>query len=155
MEKNVLTALGTSDTSDDEISVQACIDRALTYLSQVDQRAFRKKFREQVGDDHQVMHTFRELLAGVFVAKQGFSPRYQPAIEGLTPDWLFQREGEGEFIADVVNFHIDKKVEAEQDKALAGPGLQLWCDWMPDNSHRLYKRQEHQRQGGEAQGNGI
>src|SRR5215467_7423288 len=114
MAKNVWAALGIRPGTEDETSVQACIERALSYLSEVDQKAFRRKFREQAGDEHQVMHTFRELLAGVFIARQGFSPRYEPKIAGLTPDWHFRREGGGEFIADVVNFHIDKKIEAEQ-----------------------------------------
>jgi hypothetical protein len=138
MVKNVWAALGTGHGGDDEKSVQACIARALTYLSQDDQRAFRKKFNEQAGNEHQVMHTFRELLAGVFIARQGFTPRYEPEVDGLTPDWHFQQEGQGEFITDVVNLHIDKKIEAEQERALTGPGVQMWCDWMPDNSERLY-----------------
>jgi hypothetical protein len=139
MSKNVWATVGTATGGDDEKSVQACINRALTYLLPEDQAAFRKKFREQADDEHQVMHTFRELLAGVFVARQGFTPRYEPDIDGLTPDWRFRSDGAGEFMADVVNFHIDKKVESEQDKTLAGSRVQMWCDWMPDNSHRLYQ----------------
>ncbi len=125
MSKKVWAALGTGTGGDDEKTVQACINRALTYLSPQDRGAFQKKFREQVSDEHQVMHTFRELVAGMFAARQGFTPRYEPEIEGLTPDWHFRRNGEGEFVADVLNFHIDKKIEAEQDKALAGPGVRI------------------------------
>ena len=139
MAKSVWAALGTGQRADDEMSVQACIGRALTCLSEDDQKRFQRKFRDQADDEHQVMHTFRELLTGVFFARQGFTPRYEPQIAGLTPDWHFRRGDDGEFIADVANFHIDKKIEAKQDEVLAKPGLQVWCDWMPDNSHRLYQ----------------
>src|SRR5438876_3705705 len=105
MATNVWMAVGTGESTDDEKSVQACIKRGLTHLSLKDQKAFQKKFREQAGDEHQVMHTFRELLAGVFIAQQGFSPSYEPEIDGLTPDWLFQKGSQRGLIGDVVNFH--------------------------------------------------
>jgi hypothetical protein len=138
MSKRVWAALGTMPGEDDERGVQACIPRALTYLSEQDQGSFRKKFREQHGDEQQAMHTFRELLAGVFMARQRFTPRYEPQINNQTPDWHFQRDGVGEYFADVMNFHIDNKIEAEQKRALEGEGVCVWCDRMPDNSNRLY-----------------
>jgi hypothetical protein len=123
---------------DEEITVQASIPRALTYLSAKDQGAFRKKFREQGEDDRQAMHTFRELLVGVFGARLDYTPHYEPKIDGQTPDWQFQRDGQGEFIADVMSFHIDRDIELEQERALQGDGLRSWCGWVPDYSKRLY-----------------
>jgi hypothetical protein len=137
--KNNWAALGAITGNDEEKTVQACVGRALTYPSAQDQAAFRKKFREQCEDEHQVMHTFRELLAGTFMAQQGFTPRYEPEIDGLTPDWQFQREEGCSFVADVLNFHIDRKIEADQNRALEGEGVRVWCDWMPNNSDRLYQ----------------
>src|SRR5439155_19552720 len=91
-------------------------------LSEADARVFAKKFNEQRKDLHQVMHTFRELLAGAFIAGQGFQPEYEPNIDGQTPDWRFlDRSGGRSFIMDVVNFHTDKKTEDEQ-AAVIGAG---------------------------------
>jgi hypothetical protein len=123
---------------DEEITVQASIPRALTYLSEKDQSAFRKKFRKQGKDDRQAMHTFRELLAGVFVARLDDTPHYEPKIDGQTPDWQFKRDGQGDFLADVMSFHIDRDIELEQQRALQGEGQRSWCGSVPDHSKRLY-----------------
>ncbi len=120
----------------DEDSVQSLIPRALGYLSEQDQTTFRKKFSEQSEDDHQAMHTFRELLVGVFMARQEYTPRYEPNIGGLKPDWHFQSDGQDEFIADVVNFHVERKVEARIDRAL-NEG-QMWSGVIPDQLQRLH-----------------
>lgn len=136
MSNNILAAFGILSEGDDELSVQSSIPRALGYLSPRDQNAFLKKFSEQVEDEHQVMHTFRELLAGVFMAQQGYTPSYEPDIGGLTPDWHFQCDGRGEFIADVVNFHVEKKIEAQIDCTLERSDV--WSGKIPDQSQRLY-----------------
>jgi hypothetical protein len=119
-----------------EWGVQGAIQRGLTYFSEQDQKKFRRKFDSQRDDDHQAMHTFRELLVGVFMIQQGFKACYEPKIEGLTPDWLFERDGQERFIADLVNFHVEQKVELQIDRALAA-GLS-WCGELPDQSQRLH-----------------
>jgi hypothetical protein len=70
MSENVWAMFGTMPNSDDEISAPACMERALTYLSDQDQRKFRKEFENRAGAEEQVQHMFRELLAGVFVASR-------------------------------------------------------------------------------------
>jgi len=82
---------------------------------------------------------FRELLAGAFVARQGFTPRYTPNIGGQTPDWHFMRGGAGEFIAEVRNFQSPAPIRAAQKRALDGDGVRTWCDWMPNNTDRLWQ----------------
>jgi hypothetical protein len=124
--------------SDEEVTVQACLARGYTYLSEQDQAKFRKEFNDRDGDNDQCMDTFRELLAGVFMARQGFTPRYTPKIGRQTPDWHFVREGVGEFVAEFMNFQSPDKINAEQKRALEGDGSRVWCDWMPSNVQRLW-----------------
>jgi hypothetical protein len=133
----VWMAYGLMPGEETETSAERCFDRALTYLSQRDQSKLLKKKREQINDNDQIMHTLRELLAGAFMAQQGHALLYEPNIDGLTPDWQFQREGECEFIADVVNFHIDCAIEDRQTRVLDDRGV--WCGWMPDVTLRLYE----------------
>src|SRR5262245_38405030 len=130
---------GAMPGGDDEISAPACMERALTYLSEQDQRKFRKEFDSRAGDEEHLQHTFRELLAGAFLARQGFTPRYTPLINGQTPDWHFKREGVGEFIAEFRNFQSPNKIRDEQKRALEGEGVRAWCGWVPDNTDRLWQ----------------
>jgi hypothetical protein len=139
MSDNVRATFGTMLGGDDEISAPACMERALTYLSEEDHRKFRREFKNRAGDEEQMQHMFRELLAGAFMARQGFTPRYTPVIMGQTPDWHFKREGVGEFIAEFRNFQSPEKIRDEQKRALEGDGVRTWCSWMPDNTDRLWK----------------
>jgi hypothetical protein len=64
------------------------MERALTYLSERDQRKIRKAFESRAGDPEQAQHLFREVMAGSFLARQGFTVQYEPKINefgwGLT-----------------------------------------------------------------------
>jgi hypothetical protein len=137
MPENVWAMLGTMPGGDDEISPPACMERALTYLCVQDQHKFRKEFENRAGDEGQVQHMFRELLAGAFMARQGFTPRYAPDIGGQTPDWHFKREGVGEFIAEFRNFQSPEKIRVAQERALDG-GAHIWSGRLPDNTMRLW-----------------
>jgi hypothetical protein len=136
MSNNTWAAFGTLTGANDENSVQSSIPRALSYLSERDQSTFRKKFSEQSVNEHQAMHTFRELLVGVFMVQQGHLARYEPIIDGLTPDWRFQRDGCGMFIADVVNLHVERDIEAQINQALDQG--HAWFGAIPDQSQRLH-----------------
>jgi hypothetical protein len=135
---NTWAAFGTLPDESGENGVQATILRALSYLSERDQAAFRKKFKEQKEDEQQAMHTFRELLVGVFMAQQGYHLRYEPKIDGLTPDWHFQHDEWGAGIADVVNLHVERSIEQQIDGALDQG--QTWSGAIPDQSQRLRGR---------------
>jgi hypothetical protein len=136
MSNNIWVAFGTLPDGSDQDGVQSSIQRALSYLTEQDQSAFRKKFKEQSGNEHHALHTFRELLAGVFMSQQGYTLHYEPNIDGLTPDWLFTRDGQDKFIADVVNFHVERTIEAQIDRALEEG--QTWFGAIPDQTQRLH-----------------
>ena len=132
---NIWATFGSLPRGTCEDGVQASIPRALTYLTTRDQNRFRKKFSEQAQDEHQVMHTFRELLVGVFMSRQGYAACYERNIDGLTPDWHFQREADDVFIADVVNLHVERRIETQIDRALQEG--HTWSGEIPDQSQRL------------------
>jgi hypothetical protein len=130
---------GTMPGGDDDVREPACMERAITYLSAQDQCRFRKEFRNRAGNKSQMEHMFRELLAGAFIARQGFTPRYEPDIDGRTPDWHFKSNGLGEFIAEFRNFHSPESVRSEQQRALDGEAPRLWSGVMQDNTRRLWQ----------------
>src|SRR5262245_39808114 len=76
-------------------NINAMIYQCFNQLEERDARLFARKFRDQRDDAHQVMHTFRELLAGAFIAQQGFRPEYEPKIDNQTPDWRFASSEDG------------------------------------------------------------
>ena len=138
MPDNIWAMFGTMPGGDEEIGPPACMERALTYLSEQDQRGFRKEFENRSGDPEQVQHMFRELLAGAFMARRGFTVRYAPDINGQTPDWHFKSDGVGEFITEFRNFQSPEKIRVEQARALDENGPRLWSGSMPENTDRLW-----------------
>jgi hypothetical protein len=116
-------------------SIDAMIYKSFEALEERDRRRFVKKFREQRKDEHQVMHTFRELLLGAFLGSHDFLPEYEPTIDGKTPDWRFVREGQVT-IVDVVNLHPNKQTDDEQQRALAKSSS--WTGWLPSESPRIH-----------------
>jgi hypothetical protein len=138
MPENGWAMFGAMPRSDDEMSPQACMGRALTYLSIQDQSKFRREFENRIVDEEQGQHMIRELLAGVFAVRQGFTARYTPQINGQTPDWHFESVGVGEFIAEFRNFQSPDSICGEQKRALDG-GSQIWSGQLPDNTMRLWR----------------
>jgi hypothetical protein len=81
---------------------------------------------------------YRELIAGAFMARQGFAVRYAPNINGQTPDWYFKSDGVGEFLPEVMNFQSPEKIREEQVRALDENGPRLWSGSTPENTVRLW-----------------
>jgi hypothetical protein len=78
-----------------------------------------------------------ELIAGVFGAMIDFTPRYEPKMDGQTPDWLFlDRNNQPQFFADVVNFHLNEAIEKKIEEAMQA-GLS-WRGELPDSQERLF-----------------
>jgi hypothetical protein len=117
--------------------INAAIYKCFDHIREDDQRTFVRKFREQPHDGPQVMHTFRELVLGAFLAKEGLSVFYDPVIGGLTPDWAIgQRSTSG--VIELVNFHLDRNTDEEIRRAM--DTARVWTGWMGSNVERLYPR---------------
>jgi hypothetical protein len=119
-------------------SINRTIYRCFEYIPQNDAARFVKKFREQLQDQNQVMHTFRELILGAFLGSQGFKLRYEYTISNRTPDWsIVNQESNVICVIELINFHIDKQTE---DKIKAMPINNTWVGVLAPNNDRLYDR---------------
>jgi hypothetical protein len=114
------------------------IRSGLKYLNNdQDVRAIEKKFHDQSQDRRQWAHTKMELIAGVFCARMGFTPRYEPKMGGQTPDWLLlDHDGNTQFFTDVCNFHNNEVIERKIEEAMTAG--QPWGGDLPDSCERLY-----------------
>ena len=57
-------------------------------------------------------------MAGAFLARWGSRCKYEPKINGQTPDWHFKDDGVGEFISEFRNFQSPEQiVSVEQARA--------------------------------------
>ena len=113
------------------------INQLLPLLAEEDKRKFLKRFRSEAGE--QAAHTFRELVLGIFLLKNGFLARYEVLIEGKTPDWtLYGDNNEVLAVVDQLTFHQAREVNDEINQAVSAGSL--WCGWLPDNVSRLYQK---------------
>ena len=117
--------------------INARINQLLPLLAAEDRRKFLKKFRSEAGE--QAAHTFRELLLGVFLLKNGFIAHYEVLIDGKTPDWLlYVSDGKLLAVVDQLTFHQAKQIDDEMNQAVRAGSS--WSGWLPDNAGRLYQR---------------
>ena len=77
----------------------------LLFITETDAGAFARKFAEQPHDEDQVMHTFRELILGAFLASNRLSVRSEWPVAGKTPDWCILDGEDLSCIIELVNFH--------------------------------------------------
>ena len=117
--------------------ISARINQLLPLLAAEDQRKFLKKFRNEA--DEQAAHTFRELILGVFLLKNGLLARYEVLLDGKKPDWiLYDSDGKLPALVDQLSFHQAKQIDEQMNQALrAGSSC---CGWLPDNAPRLYQK---------------
>jgi hypothetical protein len=117
-------------------SIDAAIKRCFAYLSAQEVQAFTRKFREQLQDERQVMHTFRELLLGAYLGSRGLRICHEPNVRGRTPDWgILGSEGEVQGLVELVNFHAPAAMEQEiEERRRAG---RIWVGRVPSHSQRL------------------
>jgi hypothetical protein len=119
------------------LALPANIRNGLKYLSGSGAQTFLKKFRKQSKDRRQVAHTMIELIPGVFGARMGFAPEYEPKMEGQTPDWLFfDPEAKPRFFGDVLNFHLNDSLEKKMGARIQTYGW--WDSDLPPSEKRLY-----------------
>jgi hypothetical protein len=117
--------------------ISARINQLLPLLDEEDQRKFLKKFRNEAAE--QAAHTFRELVLGAFLLKNGFIARYEMVLGGKTPDWLlYGSAGQVQAVVDQLTFHQAKQIDDEMNQALRAGSAGSW--WLPDNTDRLYQK---------------
>ena len=118
-------------------SINATIYRCFEHICEEDARKFVRKFNDQRHDGVQVMHTFRELILGAYLALSGLNVRYDYVVGTETPDWCVLDETSApKIIVELTNFHIDKATEdAIEAKRQAGG---MWVGWIGRNDDRLY-----------------
>ena len=123
-------------------SINALIYRCFEYISDEDERKFVSSFREQPHDSNQIMHTFRELVLGAYLAANGLNARYELRVAGLSPDWTIVGT-ESPLIRGVVElttFHIDRATDLETEEQVRAAGVAAyWRDKNKDNTERLYQ----------------
>jgi hypothetical protein len=120
-------------------SINAAIYRCCEHISEEDARTFARKFREQPHDQNQVMHTFRELILGGFLASSGLNAKYDRSICGKTPDWsILDSDGGLQGFFELVNFHPDRVTEDAITQHWKSQGI--WCGWSGSHATRLYSR---------------
>lgn len=120
-------------------NINDSIYRCFEYIHEADARMFVKKFGEQRHNNTQVMHTFRELVLGAYIASSGLNVIYDHSVDSSTPDWCILDKTSKRLIGivELTNFHTKQDTETEIKKAFQDRGL--WVDWMPSNDNRLYQ----------------
>ena len=112
------------------------------HIIESDKQKFQKKFQDQINDEDQVLHTFRELVLGAFLSSRGFNVRHELEIESQTPDWtiLDANNTSVTSIVELMSFHIDKTTRMEFEKQMKSKGFgSFWRDEKKDNIERLYQ----------------
>lgn len=115
------------------------IYRCFEHIHEQDALKFVKKFNDQLKDNTQVMHTFRELILGAYLTSRGFNVRYEHKVDAETPDWCVLDESSAlTAIVELINFHLDKATEDSIQGQLHNKGY--WMGWQQTNEPRLYGR---------------
>jgi hypothetical protein len=121
--------------------VDRLVYECFEYLTEGDQRKFLKKFAhtKSLEDDSLVNHTLNELVLGAYVARQGFSPQYEPNLGGQTPEWLMTQKQTGQLVLlELVNFHLPEKEDKEVRAAMKSGAPCAY--WLGPNTDRVYSR---------------
>jgi hypothetical protein len=103
-------------------SINDTIFECLQYLDELVAMSIVRKLRTNArGEDkREFFHTFRELILGSYLARNGFRVRAYQEYDGHDPDWsVLGGQGELNALIEVTNFHADDKTESEIDAALA------------------------------------
>ncbi len=120
-------------------SINETIYRCFEHISEDDARLFVRKFRDQLADNDQVMHTFRELLVGGFLGANGLNVANDRTLGGKTPDWsILASDGHLSGVVELVNFHTSKAIEDEINECRAVG--RVWVGRIGPHAARLSDR---------------
>jgi hypothetical protein len=118
--------------------INATIYHCFECIDKEEARKFVRKFKEQPHDNIQVMHTFRELILGAFLASNGFRVKGEYGLDGRMPDWCVVNETlQPLCIVELTNFHPDAETSEDIVRQMREKGL--WCNFMKPNTDRLYQ----------------
>lgn len=119
-------------------SIDSAIGRCFAQLPKQVVSKFKRQFQQQLHDDEQRLHTFRELLLGAYLASTGESVGYEEPQAGLTPDWtLFRDDREVKGLVELSNFHAPRIEETEMLEQLSQG--RVFSGWASDPTRRLYQ----------------
>ncbi len=115
--------------------IHACLEQ----LDEEDARKFIRAFRNHAASG-QIAHTYRDLLAGAYLASIGVKARYEREVLGKTPDWTIVRSDDTpDAIVELTTYHQTPAVDNEIAQT-AIKGGKMWAGFMPPNSDRLYQK---------------
>ncbi len=118
--------------------INETIYKCFAYIHEEDAQKFVKKFGEQPGEGPQVMHTFRELILGAYLASNGLNVSYEYSVDSNTPDWcVMDATSNLSGIIELTNFHTNQNIESEMKQAFQAK--HFWVGRMPPNDSRLYQ----------------
>lgn len=113
------------------------IYRCFHHLPDSENKKFVREFKQLPHDKIQVMHTFRELILGAYLAQSGLCVSHNYAIDSKTPDWcVLGYDSYPQGIIELVNFHPDALTSADIANQIQKKGI--WCNFVKPNTERLY-----------------
>ena len=123
-------------------SINESIHDCFQHLEAADVSKIRQKLRAHARADNkrEFFHTFRELILGSYMARNGFRVRGYQKYGGQDPDWsVLGEQGKLAALIEITNLHADDKTEAAIEAAFAqGSWVSLDAD-PAEASLRLHK----------------
>ncbi len=119
--------------------MNAAVYRCFSYIDESEARKFIRKFRDQPHDKVQVMHTFRELILGAFLAMNGLqvpiftTPRLSPNTKLVH---ILDESARPQCVVELLNFNPSAATSQDVVDQLQAKGI--WCNWVAPNTERLY-----------------
>jgi len=109
------------------------------FLNDSEAEKFIREFKEQPHDKGQVMHTFREIILGAYLAKHDFQVCHDYEIDSKTPDWsILDENSQPQCIFELLNFHPDAETSTDIVQQIKEKGI--WCNFVKPNTERLYSK---------------
>lgn len=102
-------------------------------------RLLVRKFRSE--SDEQCFHTYRELILGSHLRRQGGDWRYEQKIGSKTPDWVvYDSDDQVIEIVDVFTLHQRRETDVAIFKGLSFRGS--WAGWITIAPDHLFSKIE-------------
>lgn len=107
------------------------------HLGENEARKSVRKFQDQPQDEAQWWHTFRELILGAFLAKNGLRVQSDFKIDSKTPDWsVLDNSLRPLCIVELASLHPDANTSEDIARQIRERGI--WCNFVTPNTERLY-----------------